>query len=110
MKHAYHLYVLLLDLERLTADRDMIMNALQAENIGIGIHFRAIHLHPFNWERFANTRAPLPIAEDATRRVLSLPLYPSMSEEDLQDVVAAVKKVIRYFRKAVSFSVRSEVS
>ena len=99
VKHAYHLYPILLNLEMLTVDRDHVMDALQAENIGIGIHFRAIHLHPFYRSKFGGTEGTLPVAEDATQRILSLPLYPKMSEEDLKDVIEAVKKVIGSFRK-----------
>jgi len=99
VKHAYHLYPILLNLEILTADRDQVMNALQAENIGIGIHFRAIHLHPFYRGTFGGREGTLPVAEDATQRILSLPLYPKMSEQDLDDVVKAVKKVIGAYRK-----------
>ena len=46
VKHAYHLYPIVVRTELLTADRDVVMNAIQAENVGIGIHFRAVHLHP----------------------------------------------------------------
>jgi dTDP-4-amino-4,6-dideoxygalactose transaminase len=103
VKHAHHLYPILLNLEILTADRDQVMNALQAENIGIGIHFRAIHLHPFYRRTFGGAEGTLPVAEDASQRILSLPLYPKMSEDDLEDVIKAVKKVIGAFRKKPHF-------
>lgn len=99
VKHAYHLYPVLLSLELLSADRDVIMNAIQAENVGIGIHFRAIHLHPFYRNTYGFSAGTLPVAEDASQRILSLPLYPKMSEEDLEDVVEVVKKVLAAFRK-----------
>jgi len=99
VKHAYHIYPILLNLEMISADRDQIMNAIQAENIGIGIHFRAIHLHPFYREKFGFHPGKLPVAEDASQRILSLPLYPKMTEEDLEDVVTVVRKVISAFRK-----------
>ncbi|MBW2605471.1 MAG: DegT/DnrJ/EryC1/StrS family aminotransferase [Deltaproteobacteria bacterium] len=99
VKHAHHIYPILLNLNMLTADRDQIMNAIQAENIGIGIHFRAVHLHPFYRDKFGFQPGKLPIAEDASQRILSLPLYPSMSEEDLEDVISVVKKVIAAFQK-----------
>ncbi|MBN2467240.1 MAG: DegT/DnrJ/EryC1/StrS family aminotransferase, partial [Deltaproteobacteria bacterium] len=99
VKHAYHIYPILLNVAMLTANRDQIMTAIQAENIGIGIHFRAVHLHPFYRETFGFAPGRLPVAEDASERILSLPLFPSMSDEDLHDVVAVVKKVIHYYRK-----------
>jgi dTDP-4-amino-4,6-dideoxygalactose transaminase len=94
---AHHLYVILLDLDKLCADRDRILNALQAENIGIGVHFRAVHLHPYY--RARGPHGPLPVAEWATERMLSLPLCPSMEEGDVEDVIRAVKKVLGYYRK-----------
>ncbi len=93
---AYHLYVILLELEKLSADRDRVLNALQAENIGVGVHFRAMHLHPFYRENF--THVPLPVSAWATERMLSLPLYPGMEERDVEDVIRAVRKVLNYYR------------
>jgi len=104
VKHAYHLYPILLKLEMLKADRDQVMNAIQAENIGVGIHFRAIHLHPFYRKKYGFVPGTLPVAEKVSQRILSLPLYPRMSEEDLEDVVAVVKKVIRFFREKAYFT------
>ena len=54
--HAYHLYPIIVRTEALTADRDTIMNAIQAENVGIGVHFRAVHLHPYYAETFGFRR------------------------------------------------------
>ena len=93
---AYHLYVVLLRLERLRVDRDRVLDALQAENIGVGVHFRAVHLHPYY--RAHVPTGCLPVAEWATDRMLSLPLYPAMGEGDLEDVVRAVRKVLNYYR------------
>jgi len=94
---AYHLYVLLLETEKLRVDRDRILQALQGENIGIGVHFRSLHLHAFYRERFP--RDDLPIAEWASSRILSLPLYPALREEDVRDVIRAVEKVVRYYAR-----------
>jgi dTDP-4-amino-4,6-dideoxygalactose transaminase len=110
VKHAYHLYPILLKLDRLNADRDVIMNAVQAEQVGIGIHFRAIHLHPFYRKRYGFSPGMLPVAEDASRRELSLPLYPGMTEDDLRDVIAVIRKVLGVFRKTKSFAVGSAPS
>jgi dTDP-4-amino-4,6-dideoxygalactose transaminase len=83
----------------LTADRDTIMNAIQAENVGIGIHFRAVHLHPFYAETFGFRRGMYPNAEYYSDRTISLPLYPRMTDADADDVVAAVRKVIGHYRR-----------
>jgi len=96
VRPAHHLYVVLLALEKLGADRDRILDALQAENIGVGVHFRAMHLHPYFRE---HVRTPsLPVSEWASERMLSLPLYPAMGEGDVEDVIRAVRKVLAYYR------------
>lgn len=99
IKHAYHLYPIIVRTEALNADRDTIMNAIQAENVGIGVHFRAVHLHPYYQETFGFRRGDFPNAEYYSDRTISLPLYPRMSDADADDVVAAVRKVIARFRR-----------
>jgi dTDP-4-amino-4,6-dideoxygalactose transaminase len=96
-KHSYHLLVIMLRSERLAADRDTIVAALRAENIGIGIHFRALHLHPFYRDAFGFVPGSCPVAEWASDRLLSLPLYPRMTRGDVEDVIAAVKKVLAFY-------------
>jgi dTDP-4-amino-4,6-dideoxygalactose transaminase len=98
IKHAHHLYPIIVRTEQLAADRDVIMNAIQAENIGIGIHFRAVHLHPYYERTFGFRRGMFPNAEYYSDRTISLPLYPKMTDRDADDVVAAVRKVIARYR------------
>ena len=97
--HAHHLYPIVVRTELLTADRDTIMNAIQAENVGIGIHFRAVHLHPYYAETFGFMRGMFPRAEYYSDRTISLPLYPRMTDADADDVVGAVTKVISHYRR-----------
>ena len=97
--HAYHLYPIIVRTEMLTADRDTVMNAIQAENVGIGIHFRAVHLHPYYAETFGFHRGMFPNAEYYSDRTISLPLYPRMTDADADDVVAAVRKVLTRYRR-----------
>jgi len=97
--HAHHLYPIVVDTNRLSADRDTIMNAIQAENIGIGVHFRAVHLHPFYADTFGFRRGMFPNAERYSDRTISLPLFPRMTDEDADQVVAAVRKVIAYYSR-----------
>lgn len=99
IRHAYHLYPVVVRTEMLTADRDVVMNAIQAENVGIGVHFRAVHLHPYYMETFGFRRGDFPHAEYYSDRAISLPLYPRMSNADADDVVAAVRTVIARFRR-----------
>ena len=94
VRHAYHLLVIVLDTDRLREGRDAIMSALRAEGIGTGIHFRSLSLHPFYRECYAPAGDGVPVAERISERLLSLPLYPKMTTGDLDDVVAAVRKVI----------------
>lgn len=97
-RHALHLYLLILNLERLSADRDRIVSALRAENIGAAIHYKALHLHPFYRKAYGHEEGVFPKAEYISERVLSLPLTPAMSEEDVEDVINGVRKVLRYYR------------
>ena len=98
-RHAHHLYPIVARTEMLRADRDVIMNAIQGENIGIGVHFRAVHLHPFYVDTFGFRRGMFPNAEYYSDRAISLPIYPRMTDEDADDVVAAVRKVISHYRR-----------
>ena len=99
-RHGLHLYLLLLDLDRLTADRNQVLRALRAENVGAGIHYHAVHLHPYYATSLGYRRGDFPNAEWASERILSLPLGPALSEEDVENVIRAVRKVIRHYRRA----------
>lgn len=98
-KNAYHLYVVRFKTELLSADREQLIAALQAENIGIGVHYRAIHLHPYYQKSLKLKKGSLPVAEYASERVISLPLYPSLSDDDVENVIEAVKKVVTTYSK-----------
>ena len=97
--HAWHLYPIALDLERLTCDRARFIEELRAENIGTTVNFIPIHLHPHYRQALGHAEGAFPVAEDAYRRAVTLPLYPRMSDRDLEDVCAAVRKVIAHFRR-----------
>lgn len=97
VSHAYHLYTVLLDSARLTADRGAVFAALRAEGIGANVHYIPVHLHPFYRERFGTRPGLCPVAEDAYSRLVTLPMFPQMSTGDVDDVVAAVAKVVDRF-------------
>lgn len=97
--HAWHLYVIQLDLERLVIDRGQFIEALRAENIGTSVHFIPVHLHPYYRERFGSKRGDYPNAERVYDRIVSLPLYPKMTEKDVRDVIAAVNHIVSRHRK-----------
>ena len=99
VSHAYHLYVIRLELEALTTNRATVFRALRAERIGVNVHYLPVHLHPYYRNNFGTGRGMCPVAEAAYERILSLPMFPAMSDEDVSDVVAAVEKVVCHYRR-----------
>jgi dTDP-4-amino-4,6-dideoxygalactose transaminase len=98
-RHAWHLYTPLIRIEALSIDRDAFMAQLKGENIGTGLHFKAIHHHPYYRDTLGIAAGELPNADYASDRILSLPLFPLMTLDDARDVVAAVKSVIARNRR-----------
>jgi perosamine synthetase len=96
---AWHLYPIRLNLERLTADRPRIFRALRAENIGVNVHYIPVHCHPYYRDRFGYRGGEYPIAEDAYQRLISLPMFHSMSDGDVEDVIRAVSKVMDHYAR-----------
>ena len=90
--HAYHLYIVRIDAERAGATRDEYQRALMDENIATSIHFLPVHRLSYYRERFPQ-RSPLPVADRAGDEVLSLPLSPAHSDEDIGDAIAALRRV-----------------
>jgi len=90
----YHLYVIQLDLDRLEVDREQVYDALRAEGIGVNVHYIPVHYHPFYRENFGTEEGLCPEAEAAYERILTLPVFPRMTDGDVEDVVDAVQKVI----------------
>jgi len=98
-RHARHLYTILLRLEELKADRDSIQQALYQENIGTGIHFISLHLHPYYKKTFGYKRDDFPNAAYVSERTISLPLSAKLTNEDVNDVIKAVTKVLKKYKK-----------
>jgi UDP-4-amino-4,6-dideoxy-N-acetyl-beta-L-altrosamine transaminase len=96
---AWHLYVVRLDLEKLHADRDDVFRALRAENIGVNVHYKPVHLLGFYRRLLGASEGDYPVAEDAYRRVLTLPLFPAMTDDDVVSVVSALDKVLTDARR-----------
>ena len=97
VRHAHHLLVILLRLDLLSVSRDEFVAALKQENIATGIHFRSLHIQKYYREALSLRRGAFPRAAVVSDRLVSLPLYPKMTEKDLHDVVSAVRKLTRAY-------------
>jgi perosamine synthetase len=93
---AWHLYPVRLKLEMLAAGRKQLFQALRAENIGVNVHYIPVHQHPYYRARF-NIKEEYPIAEDAYERLISLPMFHSMTAKDVEDVIHAFRKVVAHY-------------
>lgn len=93
-----HLYVLKLDLPKLKVDRREIYNALIAENIGVHVHYIPVYWHPY-YKKLGYSKGLCPKAEELYNSMLTLPLFPAMSDEDIKDVITGVYKIVNYYRK-----------
>jgi perosamine synthetase len=91
---AYHLYVIRLALDQLQADRETVFEALQAEGVGVNVHYIPVHLQPYYRNNFGTELGFCPKTEAAYERILTLPVFPRMTESDVDDVIEAVQKVI----------------
>jgi len=94
VKHAWHLYPLLIDIDRLKINRNKFIEELKKQNIGTSVHFIPLHLHPFYGKTFGYKKGDFPNAEWVYEREISLPIYPKMTDDDVIDVVNAVKKIV----------------
>lgn len=98
VRHAWHIFPVLLDLERLRADRGAVFAALRAEGIGVNVHYIPVYWHPYYSER-GYRRGLCPVAERAYERLVTLPLFPAMTDGDADDVVTAVAKVLGHYAR-----------
>ncbi len=93
-RHAWHLFIVRLDIDRAGISRNSFMAELQKKNIGTGIHFRAVHEQKYYRETLKLLPGTLPATEWNSERICSLPLFPAMTTDDVDDVVAAIKEVL----------------
>ncbi|MEK3716730.1 MULTISPECIES: UDP-4-amino-4,6-dideoxy-N-acetyl-beta-L-altrosamine transaminase [unclassified Paenibacillus] len=96
---SWHLFIVRLQLSKLKATRKTVFQALQKENIGVNVHYIPAYLHPY-YESLGFRKGICPVAESCYEEFITLPLYAGMDSEDVMDVVAAVKKVIRHYSKS----------
>jgi len=97
--HACHLFPIALETEQLTIDRGRFIEELRAENIGTSVHFIPIHRHPHFRDSLELTPDRFPVAEDAFARAITLPLFPRMTDTDVDDVIEAVRRVAGAYRR-----------
>jgi len=97
--HAWHLYVIRIDPDRLRIDRDRMIALLKERNIGVAVHFIPLHLHRYYRETYGCKPEDFPNATAAFERIISLPIYPRLTHADLEDVVSAVIGLVREFRR-----------
>ncbi len=95
---SWHLYIIRLHLDKLTIGRKQIFEALQKENIGVNVHYIPVYTHPY-YQKLGYELGTCPHAEQLYEEIITLPLFPMMAEQDVEDVIKAVKKVITYYAK-----------
>ncbi len=95
---AWHLYVIRLNLEQLRVGRAEVFAALRAENLGVNVHYIPVPWHPY-YQGLGYHKGQWPVAEAAYERLISLPMWAGMTEQDVEDVIAAVQKVVEAYRR-----------
>ncbi len=96
-EHAWHIFPVLLRLECLRVDRDAVVRALRADNIGANVHYAPVHLQPYYRRQLGTARGDLPVTEAVSERLITLPLFAGMTDADLLDVVVALKRILRWY-------------
>jgi perosamine synthetase len=97
--HAWHLYPLRLQLDRLRIDRNQFVEKLKSAEVGCSVHWRPLHLHPYYCEQFGWTPEQFPVASREWKRLISLPLFPSMSTDEQDFVVETVAEICAACRR-----------
>jgi perosamine synthetase len=98
-RHGWHLFVVLLRLPALTVPRDVVLAALRAENIGAQVHYPLVYRHPFYRTRYGAGPGGCPVADAVEARLVTLPLFPTMTDADQDDVLRALEKVCMHYRR-----------
>lgn len=97
VKSSWHIYPVRLDLDKFSVGRKQIFQALRAENIGVNVHYIPVHLHPYYKNRFGYQGGEFPVAEAAYESLLTLPLFPTMTSQDVEEVIEAIIKVTDHY-------------
>lgn len=97
--HSWHLYVIRLSLERLQIDRNRFIDELRRKGIGTSVHFIPLHIHPYYRETYGYHPDDFPIAYDTYQRILSLPIYARMTDDDVERVIESVTDIVTSHKK-----------
>jgi len=97
--HAWHLYMLRLRLERLGIDRAAFVERLRERKIGVSVHFIPLHVHPYYRDTYGYAPEDFPVAYSEYLREISLPVYSTMSDDDVESVIAAVADIVAANRR-----------
>ena len=92
--HAYHLYVVKLDLKDTDLDRGMVFKTMREAGIGVNVHYIPVHLHPYYRRSFQTMPGLCPVAEDAYAQIISLPIFPAMSFRDLDYIIQSLERIV----------------
>jgi perosamine synthetase len=94
VQHAWHLFVIQVELERLRINRNQFIDALREKEIGTSVHFIPLHLHPYYRDKFGYKPGDFPNASTVFERIVSLPIYPKMTEGEVERVIEAVREIV----------------
>ncbi|MBI3126002.1 MAG: UDP-4-amino-4,6-dideoxy-N-acetyl-beta-L-altrosamine transaminase [Candidatus Tectomicrobia bacterium] len=94
---AWHLYPVRIEPDKLAVGRREIFRALRAEGLGVNVHYIPVHLHPYYRDKRGHRKGECPVAEDAYERLISLPIFHGMTDQDAEDVVHAMGKVMEHY-------------
>ena len=94
VEHSWHLYVIRLNLDRLFISRDRFIEELRMRNIGTSVHFIPVHIHRYYRQKYGYSAEDFPVAYREYQRIVSLPLYPRMTDDDVERVIGAVAEVV----------------
>jgi len=95
---AWHIYVLQLELEKLTADRKQIFEALREKNLGVNVHYIPVYFHPY-YQSLGYQKGICPKAERLYERIITIPLYPKMTDQQVDEVIKRIKSTINKYQK-----------
>ncbi|HEU4950850.1 MAG TPA: DegT/DnrJ/EryC1/StrS family aminotransferase [Holophagaceae bacterium] len=95
VESSWHLYVIRLQQDQLRIGRNEVIEGLKDRNIGTSVHYLPVHMHPYYRDKYGYAPEACPVAADAFGRMLSLPLHPGMTDQDVDDVCAALEEVLQ---------------